>query len=168
MRRYRKDLALFFVSQRMTHHQRGTLSRVSSPWGEPGGQFSASNPMFHFTFVPTGTTVAFATPESKDETLFLLLCGAVQFLLSWQQILNLPSSPSPFSSFPWELLGECGQSSVCVFPPLPGFCAGCAGTHSLTQSLHLRQGCIMNPEKKPHKYLDAPSTSPTGVKKQRL
>lgn len=56
---------------------------------------------------------------------------------------------------------------VCV-PPLPGFCAGCAGTHSLTPSLHLRQGCIMNPEKKPHKYLDAPSTYPTGVKKQRL
>lgn len=47
--------------------------------------------------------------------------------LSWQQILNLPSSPSLFSSFSWELFGECWQSTVCVcvfFSPLPGFCVG--------------------------------------------
>lgn len=45
--------------------------------------------------------------------------------LSWQQILNLSSSPSLFSSFSWELFGERRQSAVCVFfSPLPGFCVG--------------------------------------------
>ena len=114
------------------------------------------------------TPVTFATPESQDETLFLLLCWAVQsisLLATDFKSLFLPPPPL-FFHFMGTVWWAPTKRCVCFFPPLPGFCVGVC-RHAFINVIPQRPTRAHHKpgRKKPHKYLDAPSTFQTRVKK---
>lgn len=104
----------------------------SSSLGRAGRDRSHFSIMFDFTFVPTWHTATFATPDSKDETLFLLLCWAVQFISLATDLKSLFLPLSLFFLFMGTVWWAPTKRCVCFFPLCLVSVSVCAGTHSLT------------------------------------